>query len=184
MSLNVVAVAVMAAACLVTPSLGFGVTPGPMLRLGRGNSPQQAGRCAVVWHAPPPAFPSSAPSPLAALSRHERPHRACTVGLSMAAGSGEGLSRLIDLKGRRYVLVGGKGGVGKTSTSSAIAIKLADEGLRTLVISTDPAHSLGDALMTDLSSGKVTPVAEQVRVSRLHFPPLEARAMYYIHQTR
>jgi len=39
--------------------------------------------------------------------------------------------------------------------SSAIAIKLADEGLKTLVISTDPAHSLGDALMTDLSSGKV-----------------------------
>jgi len=57
--------------------------------------------------------------------------------------------------------VGGKGGVGKTSTSAAIAIKFADEGLRTLVISTDPAHSLGDALMADLSGGKVTPVAEQ-----------------------
>ena len=39
--------------------------------------------------------------------------------------------------------------------SSAIAVKFADEGLRTLVISTDPAHSLGDALMTDLSGGKV-----------------------------
>ena len=71
------------------------------------------------------------------------------------------LQRLVGLPGRRYILVGGKGGVGKTSTSAAIAIKLADEGLRTLVLSTDPAHSLGDALMTDLSSGKVTPVAEQ-----------------------
>ena len=71
------------------------------------------------------------------------------------------LQRLVDLPGRRYILVGGKGGVGKTSTSAAIAIKLADEGLRTLVLSTDPAHSLGDALMTDLSSGKVTPVSEQ-----------------------
>ncbi|EKX35772.1 hypothetical protein GUITHDRAFT_160183, partial [Guillardia theta CCMP2712] len=73
----------------------------------------------------------------------------------------ESLQRLVDSKGRRYIIVGGKGGVGKTSTSAALAVKLADEGLRTLVISTDPAHSLGDALMTDLSKGKVTPVAEQ-----------------------
>uniref|UniRef100_A0A7S0W1Q8 ArsA/GET3 Anion-transporting ATPase-like domain-containing protein n=1 Tax=Hemiselmis tepida TaxID=464990 RepID=A0A7S0W1Q8_9CRYP len=76
-------------------------------------------------------------------------------------GNGDSLSRLVGLEGRRYVLVGGKGGVGKTSTSAAIAIKLADEGLRTLVISTDPAHSLGDALTTDLSSGRVTPISEQ-----------------------
>eukprot|EP00960_Hanusia_phi_P030407 748590-Hanusia_phi.AAC.2 len=73
----------------------------------------------------------------------------------------ESLQRLVDSKGRRYIIVGGKGGVGKTSTSAALAVKLADEGLKTLVISTDPAHSLGDALMTDLSKGKVTPVAEQ-----------------------
>ena len=73
----------------------------------------------------------------------------------------EGLQRLVALPGRRYILVGGKGGVGKTSTSSALAVKLADEGLKTLIISTDPAHSLGDALMTDLSSGRVTPIAEQ-----------------------
>ena len=58
---------------------------------------------------------------------------------------------------QRLVFVGGKGGVGKTSTSSAVAVKLADSGLSTLVVSTDPAHSLGDALMQDLSGG--TPVA-------------------------
>jgi len=46
----------------------------------------------------------------------------------------------------QFVFVGGKGGVGKTSTSSALGVKLADEGIRTLVISTDPAHSLGDCL--------------------------------------
>eukprot|EP01035_Chromulina_nebulosa_P018324 gene18324-24014_t len=64
------------------------------------------------------------------------------------------LSRLIskDVKEPQFVYVGGKGGVGKTSTSSAIAIKLADEGFRTLIVSTDPAHSLGDALDIDLSS--------------------------------
>ncbi len=35
------------------------------------------------------------------------------------------------------------GGVGKTSTSSALALALSDNNLRTLVVSTDPAHSLG-----------------------------------------
>ena len=47
------------------------------------------------------------------------------------------------------------GGVGKTSTASAIAIALSDIGLRTLIVSTDPAHSLGDALDVNLSSGKI-----------------------------
>jgi arsenite/tail-anchored protein-transporting ATPase len=53
------------------------------------------------------------------------------------------------------VITGGKGGVGKTSTSAALAVKFAEEGLATVVVSTDPAHSLGDALDVDLSSGKV-----------------------------
>jgi arsenite-transporting ATPase len=45
----------------------------------------------------------------------------------------------------RIVLVTGKGGVGKTTVSAATAIKAADLGHRTLVMSTDPAHSLADA---------------------------------------
>lgn len=45
---------------------------------------------------------------------------------------------------RRVIFVGGKGGVGKTTTSAALALHLADAGRRVTVVSTDPAHSLGD----------------------------------------
>lgn len=46
----------------------------------------------------------------------------------------------------RVVLVTGKGGVGKTTSAAALAVAAARSGLRTLVVSTDAAHSLGDAL--------------------------------------
>jgi arsenite-transporting ATPase len=44
----------------------------------------------------------------------------------------------------RYVFFGGKGGVGKTTVSSAFGLKCARAGLETLVVSTDPAHSTSD----------------------------------------
>ena len=46
--------------------------------------------------------------------------------------------------GTRYLFFTGKGGVGKTTTASAVAVALADAGKRTLVISTDPASNLDD----------------------------------------
>ncbi|KMS83514.1 ArsA family ATPase [Prauserella rugosa] len=46
---------------------------------------------------------------------------------------------------------GGKGGVGKTTLAAAFATAQARRGVRTLVVSTDPAHSLGDVLDTSLS---------------------------------
>lgn len=45
----------------------------------------------------------------------------------------------------RVLLVTGKGGVGKTTVAAATALRAADLGYRTLVMSTDPAHSLADA---------------------------------------
>ena len=52
----------------------------------------------------------------------------------------------------RVVLVTGKGGVGKTTTAAATAVRAARSGLRTLVMSTDAAHSLGDALDVELTT--------------------------------
>jgi arsenite-transporting ATPase len=46
----------------------------------------------------------------------------------------------------RIIVHTGKGGVGKTSISAATAVRCAEMGLKTIVISTDTAHSLGDSL--------------------------------------
>ncbi|WP_440766377.1 ArsA family ATPase [Natronorubrum sp. DTA7] len=48
------------------------------------------------------------------------------------------------------IFYGGKGGVGKTTCAAATGLELADEGRRTLIVSTDPAHSLSDSLEADL----------------------------------
>lgn len=69
----------------------------------------------------------------------------------------------------RIVLFTGKGGVGKTTTSAATALRLADRGVRTLLLSTDSAHSLSDALDLPLTD-------EPVAVApRLHAVQLDAQ---------
>lgn len=55
----------------------------------------------------------------------------------------------------RIILYTGKGGVGKTSIAASTAVKSAKQGLRTLVVSTDPAHSLGDSFDRKLSNEPV-----------------------------
>ncbi|HKP89725.1 MAG TPA: ArsA family ATPase [Thermoleophilaceae bacterium] len=52
----------------------------------------------------------------------------------------------------RTILYTGKGGVGKTSVAAATARRCAAAGLRTVVLSTDPAHSLSDSLEAELGS--------------------------------
>lgn len=47
---------------------------------------------------------------------------------------------------RKYYMISGKGGVGKTSLAASLAVKFAAAGHPTLVVSTDPAHSLSDSL--------------------------------------
>jgi len=57
--------------------------------------------------------------------------------------------------GSRTILYTGKGGVGKTSVAAATARRCAAAGSRTLVVSTDPAHSLGDVLDARLGADPV-----------------------------
>jgi arsenite-transporting ATPase len=66
----------------------------------------------------------------------------------------------------RIVLFTGKGGVGKTTTSAATALRLADRGVKTLLLSTDAAHSLADALAVPLS-GEPTEVVPGLDVVQI-----------------
>jgi arsenite/tail-anchored protein-transporting ATPase len=61
----------------------------------------------------------------------------------------------------RIILYTGKGGVGKTSVAAATARRCAAAGLRTVVLSTDPAHSLSDSLDVPLGA-EPTPVCERL----------------------
>ena len=61
----------------------------------------------------------------------------------------------------RVLLFTGKGGVGKTTTAAATAVRCADAGLRTIVLSTDPAHSLADAFDVPLGS-VAAPIVEHL----------------------
>jgi arsenite-transporting ATPase len=61
----------------------------------------------------------------------------------------------------RTILYTGKGGVGKTSVAAATARRCAAHGLRTVVLSTDPAHSLSDCLETELGPDP-TAIAERL----------------------
>ena len=66
----------------------------------------------------------------------------------------------------RILLYTGKGGVGKTSVSAATALRCADMGYRTIVLSTDSAHSLADSLDTELGPDPI-PVADNLWAQEL-----------------
>jgi arsenite-transporting ATPase len=61
----------------------------------------------------------------------------------------------------RILLFTGKGGVGKTTVAAATAVRAAEAGLRTIVCSTDPAHSLADAFDVPLGD-RPTQIADRV----------------------
>ncbi|MFX0105880.1 MAG: ArsA family ATPase [Candidatus Hodarchaeota archaeon] len=75
---------------------------------------------------------------------------------------------LLNLK---IVMFGGKGGVGKTSCAASSAIWAAEHGRNTLIISTDPAHSLGDSLGVELPPGIPTPIENIENLTALEINP-------------
>ena len=75
---------------------------------------------------------------------------------------------LLNLK---IIMFGGKGGVGKTSCAASSAIWAAEHGRNTLIISTDPAHSLGDSLGVELLPGMPTPIVDIDNLTALEINP-------------
>src|SRR5690554_5179869 len=82
------------------------------------------------------------------------------------------ISRLITE--RKLIMVGGKGGVGKTTVSSALAVAAANTGRRVLLISTDPAHSLSDSFNRSIG-GQITRMAPNLDALELD-PEAESAA--------
>ena len=65
---------------------------------------------------------------------------------------------------RMVIMVGGKGGTGKTTCSSAIAMEFARRGKRTLLLSTDPTPSLADIFLVKRSPGRKLSVVPHLEI--------------------
>jgi len=77
----------------------------------------------------------------------------------------------------RYLFFTGKGGVGKTTLSSATAVALADQGKRVLLVSTDPASNLDAVLNTKLGDAP-TAVNNMSNLDAMNIDPEAAAAAY------
>ena len=63
---------------------------------------------------------------------------------------------------RRYIMFGGKGGLGKTTFSAATAYWLAKQGKKVLVFSVDPQASLSDIFQQDIFGKGPVPIMENL----------------------
>ncbi|EHN15214.1 arsenical pump-driving ATPase [Clostridium sporogenes] len=82
-----------------------------------------------------------------------------------------------DINLTKYLFFTGKGGVGKTSTACAIAVALADNGKKIMLVSTDPASNLQDVFNTKLNNKGVY-IKEVPNLVVANFEPEEAAAEY------
>ncbi|MBT2709675.1 arsenical pump-driving ATPase [Pseudomonas sp. ISL-84] len=76
-----------------------------------------------------------------------------------------------------FMFFTGKGGVGKTSTASALAITLADQGKKVLIVSTDPASNLQDVFKTELTNN-ISAVPDVYGLYACNLDPEEAARAY------
>ena len=76
-----------------------------------------------------------------------------------------------------FIFFTGKGGVGKTSIACASAVRLADAGKKTLLVSTDPASNVGQVLGAKIGN-KITPIPDVLNLSALEIDPQAAAQAY------
>ena len=77
----------------------------------------------------------------------------------------------------QYIFFSGKGGVGKTSMACAAAVRYADEGKRTLIVTTDPASNLADVFEQPIGH-KITPIEGLSNLWAMEIDPDKATDEY------
>lgn len=82
-----------------------------------------------------------------------------------------------NIKLNKYLFFTGKGGVGKTSIASSLAINLADQGKKVILVSTDPASNLQDIFETDLDN-KIRDIDKVKNLKLANFEPEKALEDY------
>ncbi|MDU7298693.1 MAG: arsenical pump-driving ATPase, partial [Finegoldia magna] len=82
-----------------------------------------------------------------------------------------------NIKLNKYLFFTGKGGVGKTSIASSLAINLADQGKKVILVSTDPASNLQDIFETDLDN-KIRDIDKVKNLKLANFEPEKALEGY------
>jgi arsenite-transporting ATPase len=85
------------------------------------------------------------------------------------------MSFLIDIP--QFIFFTGKGGVGKTSLACATAVRLADSGKRTLLVSTDPASNVGQVFNQQIGH-RIVAVAQAPGLDAMEVDPLAAAQAY------
>ena len=76
-----------------------------------------------------------------------------------------------------FIFFSGKGGVGKTSMACAHAVRYADQGKRTLIVTTDPASNLADVFEQGIGH-QVTAIADVPNLSAMEIDPDQATQEY------
>lgn len=77
----------------------------------------------------------------------------------------------------RFLFFTGKGGVGKTSIACATAVRLADQGRRVLLVSTDPASNVGQVFGQEIGN-RIAAIAAVPRLAALEIDPQAAAQLY------
>ncbi len=77
----------------------------------------------------------------------------------------------------QFIFFSGKGGVGKTSMACTHAVRYADEGKRTLIVTTDPASNLGDVFEQEIGH-HITPISGVTNLSAMEIDPDTATKEY------